>query len=495
MTTTKTSFPGTIVSRFKREQPPTDRYIKTQRKLAEVEDLHNEVQGHQLYSEEVDEEITRNRSKRISSFKETNEKLLKAEQSLPLFRAEKARAKIAATGNLLTEDIGDTKGEVTATKNRLARKAESLEHPAPPMPTVNSFEFAHGRIQYESQRPTAGGYALVQKGIFFPIDKPETPCVVALKLNLPDKSKRLDEKAELAHRLKRARREANTWQQLHHDNIAEFFYTIPVPEESPEMIFIVSPWSDGCGTGSATASEFLRDGNFAETTPTIIAGLIAGMRYMHDDTTKPSVWHGDLKGNNILIFGGRHAPVAKITDFGLSKMEAPDASAPSVVGGAVHWAPPELFRSEDTEPVTSREADVWSVGMTVFELVTGRPPLSDKTQSRVVFFYINETPESVEQELKDYLLCLPVTLRAFVQHLIVFDPAQRPDMNDVESAWSELVPVIARDHGSWANMMETVNHPHRLHNRLTNPNGEQDVWTQWMSDQRDKRRPAPRKSL
>lgn len=72
--------------------------------------------------------------------------------------------------------------------------------------------------------------------------------------------------------------------------------------------------------------------------------------------------------DNVLIFGTPEAPVPKITDFGLSKLDAPDVSAPSVITAAAHFAAPELFGTNADEVVVSAEADVWSVGMTIFQV-------------------------------------------------------------------------------------------------------------------------------
>ncbi|KZS96900.1 kinase-like protein [Sistotremastrum niveocremeum HHB9708] len=295
----------------------------------------------------------------------------------------------------------------------------------------------------------------------------------------------------LEERLKRATKEARIWEQLQHSNVAEFFYTIPMPETLLDQIVVVSPWSDGCGTGNATASSFLLDPANIEATPMIIQGIIAGLEYMHDPTTKPAVFHGDLKGNNILIFGTREAPIPRITDFGLSKMEAPDSSAPSVVIGAAHWAAPELFGTGDSSTVISAQSDVWSLGATIFELVTGRPLFHDKQFIAVVCFYVLETRRHREQEVADYLMCLPDPVRQVVHRIFVEDIAVRPTATDVSIMWETLRTQVQIHEHSWRSLMTTVQAPHFLHNRVTNPDGGRVLsdgeWATWMTNQREQR--------
>lgn len=92
------------------------------------------------------------------------------------------------------------------------------------------------------------------------------------------------------------------------------------------------------------------------------------------------------------------------------------------------------------------------------------------------------------REISAYLLCLPSPIREFVQSILVLDPSldpgKRPNMDEVFQGWSATMARVKSDHRSWKEMMSTVDHPHRLYNRSTNPSGDITEWKKWMVDQR-----------
>jgi mitogen-activated protein kinase kinase len=91
----------------------------------------------------------------------------------------------------------------------------------------------------------------------------------------------------------------------------------------------------------------------------LICDIVLGMRYVHSK----QIIHRDLKPSNILITAGWRA---LISDFGSSRFEPEDFTAES---GTVHYAAPELF--QDGIACTTK-ADLWSFGLILFELFTGR---------------------------------------------------------------------------------------------------------------------------
>lgn len=99
--------------------------------------------------------------------------------------------------------------------------------------------------------------------------------------------------------------------------------------------------------------------------------LAQGMNYLH--TCKPPVIHRDLKPANLLI---DHSGVLKISDFGLAKVR-PDPKMMEdtqfvMTGetGSYRFMAPEVYRHEDyTETV-----DIYSYGMILYYLLSGRPP-------------------------------------------------------------------------------------------------------------------------
>lgn len=97
------------------------------------------------------------------------------------------------------------------------------------------------------------------------------------------------------------------------------------------------------------------------------------------------VVHCDVKGRNVLLAGD--GSVARLADFGSAVEFSGAGMAPR---GSPMWMAPEVIRREYQGP----ESDVWSLGCTVIEMITGKPPWEDRgvdTLSRIGFS--GELPE------------------------------------------------------------------------------------------------------
>ncbi|HEX4613431.1 MAG TPA: serine/threonine-protein kinase, partial [Urbifossiella sp.] len=104
---------------------------------------------------------------------------------------------------------------------------------------------------------------------------------------------------------------------------------------------------------------------------------------------RAGVVHRDLKPDNILI--GPNG-VAKLIDFGLAKAEALQAGRadgnPELAGTAAYLAPEQ---AKDASQVDHR-ADIYSLGVTLYEGLTGRLPFEGKNRVQVIFQHLGATP-------------------------------------------------------------------------------------------------------
>lgn len=110
--------------------------------------------------------------------------------------------------------------------------------------------------------------------------------------------------------------------------------------------------------------------------------ILEGVEYLHIN----NVIHRDLKAANILVDS---RGTCKLADFGSSKKFYGSFSQNQSLCGTPYWIPPEVV----TQVGHNRHADIWSLGCTVYELLMGHPPWSEKKDIFQVFLSIATATE------------------------------------------------------------------------------------------------------
>ncbi|XP_050380085.1 mitogen-activated protein kinase kinase kinase ANP1-like isoform X1 [Argentina anserina] len=203
------------------------------------------------------------------------------------------------------------------------------------------------------------------------------------------------EKAQ-AH-IKELEEEVKLLKNLSHPNIVRYLGTVR-EEDTLNILLEFVP-------GGSISSLLGKFGSFPEAVMrTYTKQLLLGLEYLH----KNGIMHRDIKGANILV---DNKGCIKLADFGASKqdVELATISGAKSMKGTPYWMAPEVIRQTGH----SFSADIWSVGCTVIEMATGKPPWSEQYQEVAALFHIGTTkshppiPEHISVEAKDFLLkCL-----------------------------------------------------------------------------------------
>jgi serine/threonine protein kinase len=119
-----------------------------------------------------------------------------------------------------------------------------------------------------------------------------------------------------------------------------------------------------------------------DATVNVARGLASGLDALHG----AGIVHRDIKASNIII---DREGAALLTDFGLAKGRAYTVlTRPGQVMGTLDYLAPELIRGRPAQPAS----DVYALGCTVFECVTGRTPYADKSLFQVGLAHLEEPP-------------------------------------------------------------------------------------------------------
>ncbi len=142
-------------------------------------------------------------------------------------------------------------------------------------------------------------------------------------------------------------------------------------------------------------------------------GILEALEYSH----RAGVVHRDIKPGNVMVTAGGHV---KVMDFGIARAVSDSSSTvaetTAILGTAAYFSPEQA----KGEPVDSR-ADVYSAGVVLYELLTGRPPFRGETPVAVAYQHVSETPIA-PSEIVD---TVPRSLDAVTLRALAKDPFQR----------------------------------------------------------------------
>jgi len=281
------------------------------------------------------------------------------------------------------EDVG---ARLQAAKARLAEGGSAEPAVEEALPAVTARKgIARYQILSELGR---GGMGIVYKANDTVLDR-----VVAFKV-LPDALK------ENPQALKNFLREAKSAAQLNHPNIV----TVYDAGEQDGRYYIAMEYVDG-----NTLKEIVRRrGAIAPGGVLhVLVQMCEALAYAHDK----KIVHRDVKTANTMWTRDRKA---KIMDFGLAKVVEEVRNHTTLVSGTPYYMSPEQTLGRNVDHRT----DIYSLGVTVFELATGRLPF---TEGNIPYHHVH-TPPPDPREIHPEV---PALLAEIVARCLRKDPAER----------------------------------------------------------------------
>ncbi|KAG9150369.1 hypothetical protein Leryth_014546 [Lithospermum erythrorhizon] len=259
-------------------------------------------------------------------------------------------------------------------------------HPLPLPPVVYRSEMPSVKGQWQKGKLIGRG----TYGSVYVATHRETGALCALKEVdlIPDDPK-------CAECIKQLEQEIRVLRQLKHPNIVQYYGSEIIEDRFCIYLEFIHPGSinkyvkEHCG---AVTERVIR--NFTRH-------ILLGLAYLHSKKTI----HRDIKGANLLV---NAAGVVKLADFGIAKHLSGSAMNLSLKG-TPQWMAPELLQAvlrNNSNPDHAWAIDIWSLGCTVIEMLTGKPPWNGLTEVQAMFSVLNKMPpipESLSSEGKDFL--------------------------------------------------------------------------------------------
>jgi serine/threonine-protein kinase len=159
--------------------------------------------------------------------------------------------------------------------------------------------------------------------------------------------------------------------------------------------------------------------------------LCKALQFAHDK----GVIHRDLKPSNLMI---TRDGTLKLTDFGIAKDQDATAltGANSTIGTAAYMSP-EQCKGDKT---LGGKSDLYSLGIVMYELITGRKPYQAETTVDMFLKHVNEKPVRPSRIVQD----LPIWVENLVLHLMEKEKETRPiDAATVERMMIEIEEKVA----------------------------------------------------
>jgi tetratricopeptide (TPR) repeat protein len=213
-------------------------------------------------------------------------------------------------------------------------------------------------------------------------------------------------------------REARTASSLDHPNIGVIH---AIEETSEGHGFIVMAFYDG-----QSLARRIREGPLSELDAVDIAIQMArGLAEAHSH----HIIHRDIKPSNVML---NSSGAVRIVDFGLAQVTTQQTATSSGATGTINYMSPE----QALEKGADHRTDIWSLGVTLAEMLTGRNPFEREGVSATLLSILNEPPRP--------MLGITPELQQIVYRALAKDVATRyQTMDELLAALEQVRPLLS----------------------------------------------------
>ncbi|HJP93395.1 MAG TPA: protein kinase [Pyrinomonadaceae bacterium] len=182
----------------------------------------------------------------------------------------------------------------------------------------------------------------------------------------------------------RFRREAQAAARLKHPN-AVSIYDFGVTSDG--LVYLVMELVEGHSLRQIIKQQ-------GPLTPTATAEIITQVCSALEEAHRQQIVHRDLKPDNIIVNAGINGLRTKVLDFGIAKLRdltAGNLTQTGSVMGTPHYMSPEQCLGEELD----HRSDVYSLGIVLYEMLTGLVPFNSPISTAVVVQHVNQKPPSL----------------------------------------------------------------------------------------------------
>jgi serine/threonine protein kinase len=199
--------------------------------------------------------------------------------------------------------------------------------------------------------------------------------------------------------------EINLLTKLNHPNIVKYIDFI----RTNQNFNVILEYVEG-----GSLNNIVRQNGIPECLVCIFAKqILEGLDYLHSQ----GIIHRDIKGGNLLITKNG---IVKLADFGYS-VNLTDRDRSNSMVGTCFWMAPEVLEQKGN---VSYACDIWSLGCTIIQLITSKPPYSEFDIYGALYRIIQDEHPPLPEGISDYLV-------DFLKLCFIKDPKNRPEAKEL----------------------------------------------------------------